>query len=138
MEISESDLFIGICFFLSTFSKDEYPEACVVSRARRVVSTGFSSISLLGDEGTSERFALAPFHNYSSTSGLDVYVDHTPSSSSLKYLANFDFKRLVYFETQELDTKEASLLSAKVVRFRGNLNWIRDRIATMKDSDIFI
>ena len=136
MKISDSELFLGLCFLISAFSKDKPPEGCIVVKEKKVISSGFSSIDILGEHnGTAEKFALSSLE---SLSGFDVYLDHTPSPLTLNYLSKFNFRKLVYFESKVLCTEEAQPLFSKVFRFDGNLNWIRDRVSKMKSFDIFI
>lgn len=136
MNVNESDLFIGLCFLLSSISKDKKQESCIVVKKKRIVSTGVSTVNLLGSlEGSSEFIALSAIGD--DLLNYEIYLDHTPSVIVIDYLSKFVPRKLIYFETVALCTEEARLASFEFVRFRGNLNWIRDRVASMKSFDIF-
>jgi len=136
MKVDEPNLFMGLCFILSSLSKDKDPRSCLVVKKRRIISSGFSNIDSLGSlEGSPELFAMSVVGG--SLSNYEIYLDHTPSAVILNYLSQFSPRRLTYFETDSLCTEEASLLKFDIIRFHGNLNWIRDRVASMKSFDIF-
>jgi hypothetical protein len=136
MKVGETDFFLGLCFFLSSLSKDKKQESCIVVKKRKIVSTGFSNINLLGSlEGSSEFIALSSIDN--SLRNYEIYLDHTPSTVVTNYLSKFTPRKLTYFETTALCVEEAQLASFDFVRFHGNLNWMRDKVALMKSFDIF-
>ncbi len=135
--ISDSELFVGLCFLFSSYSKDDVQESCIVARGRRILSSGFSSVDLLGElEGSSEKFAFSSLLDSSFLPTCEVYLDHTPKPEVLDYLSNISFRRLTYYPTEEISSDILGI-SSKIVRFQGNLNWIRDRIDLMKSFDIF-
>ena len=137
ISISDSELFVGLCFLFSSYSKDDVQESCIIARGRRILSSGFSSVDLLGDlEGSSEKFAFSSVLDSSFLSNCEIYLDHTPKPIVLDYLSDINFRRLTYYPTEDISCN-ASMLSSKISRFQGNLNWIRDRIEVMKGFDIF-
>jgi|GEM_PF-5848128 len=136
MNLNEPDFFLGLCFLFSSLSKDKRPQACLVVKKKRIISSGFSSVDLLGPlEGSAEFLATCSISD--SLSNYEIYLDHTPSVVVLNHLSHFLPRRIVYFETNPLCTEEASFTKFEFIRFQGNINWIRDKVALMKSFDIF-
>jgi len=134
--VCEDELFLGLCFFLSTSSRDRPPESCLVVKGKRIVSGSASSKCLLGElEGSAEFLSLSKL-NDEKLFNCEIYIDHTPSPLLLSYLSKFTFNRIVYFSIEEISS-EINFLKSSLVRFSGNLNWIRDKVSDMKGSDIF-
>jgi hypothetical protein len=136
MTIKEEELFMGVCFILSAFSKDKEKTACLVVKNKRIVSSGFNFIETIGDvNGSPEHFAFSP--ESSLLEGCDIYLNYTPTHESSCFLLKFLFRKLVYFHTKDLSQDTAELCLERIVRFDGNLNWIRDHVSLMKHFDIF-
>jgi hypothetical protein len=136
MNLNEPDFFLGLCFLFSSLSKDKRPQACLVVKKKRIISSGFSSVDLLGPlEGSGEFLATSSISD--SLSNYEIYLDHTPSVVVLNHLSHFLPRRIVYFETNPLCAEEVSFTKFEFIKFQGNINWIRDKVALMKSFDIF-
>jgi hypothetical protein len=138
MTISERELFMGLCFILSAFSKDKEKRACVLVKNKRIISSGFSSVDLLGElKGSPEFFCLSQ-SDLSFFTDCDVYLNYTPSVESVAFLSKISFKKLVFFDTCDADyTERFHHYFDRIIVFKENLNWIRDHIHLMKSFDIF-
>lgn len=137
MKVDDNEFFMGLCFILSSQSKDKVKQSCIVTLGKKIISSGFSSIDMLGNiEGLSEKFAFSSLQ--ANSSPFNVYIDHTPSQFALNYLCNFTVKKIVYFHTIDIVLTPSSSFHSKILKFNGNLNWLRDCIYNMERSDIFI
>lgn len=71
-----------------------------------------------------------------------VYLTYTPDYSGLSFLISAGLRKIVYFKTDDLCEESQDLIQtyryASVMPFDGNLNWIKDYLAVLEGSGIFV
>ena len=87
--------------------------------------------------------SLDPEYFMASTHGLpkckSIFLTYTPNSNSIKMLANTDVKKIIFFQTENIEEDTISLCSninIDICKYKGNIHWMRDYIFFMRSKDI--
>lgn len=154
------DYYMGLAFFVASKSKDPNTQigAVIVSGYNEPISTGYNGPpSNIDDELVDwSRPAKYDFvihaeinsitYAKSNLEGSTLYVTGRPCKNCMLQIVSNKIKRVVYFNLKVakgsmLADEESWLKSMEIARlgdvkleeFKGNLNWMGDRIYKMKD-----
>lgn len=158
------DFYMGLAFWLASKSKDPSTQcgAIVISKDNEPLGTGYNGpprkirdTDFSWDR--SEKYSKiihaeknAIWHSEDDTIGATLYVTAKPCSDCMIDIVKAEISRVIYFpytsdsgsmlrkdEIYEETENLAELGNVHLVRFTGNLNWMRDRMKWMESQGIF-
>jgi len=134
LSVTDHEFFMGLSFLSSCkIAKNKDYLGALLVKGNRIVSN-----SLEFNDTSCEYELLNSYEG--DTVGCDLYITRTPSFESLSLIKTFNFN-LIYFETNKIDLRSLELVSSSpfsILKFNGNLNWIRDQIKKLEQNDIFV
>lgn len=154
------DYYMGMAFWIASKSKDPATQngAVIVSASNRIIGTGYNGppASYNDDDLDWSRPAKYPHIIHAERNAIDyctapwelpgsvIYVTARPCRDCMPGIANAQIKKVVWFpmshDPQSMVMQDVELIDDIVrrskidfVEFKGNLNWMRDRLAYMID-----
>lgn len=140
--LSDHDYFMGLAWMASVRSKQAKSALFVDNNNVLHTTINNKANALLPDDdkfNLDASICLLNTINSLSCSGT-LYLTYTPDANTILILLNSLVKKVVYYETEAVNTDIDNLCSNAnliFVKYEGNLNWMKDYIYLLKHSDIF-
>lgn len=162
---SREEKYMGLAFWVASFSKDPNTQhgAVIISSDNVPIATGYNGPAR-GIKDSAISWARPDKYDYivhaeenaianasRSVNGATVFVTGKPCAKCMLSMVNHDIKEVIYFPYKSLDKNSmhsdgrigektdeiAKLGNVDLTKFKGNLNWMRDRIQFMFEAGVF-
>jgi len=159
----KDDFYMAMAFWASSRSKDPNTQvgAVIVDDKNVPLGWGYNGLprNIKDHEISWSRPEKYPYiihaeinaidHSYGELSQATLYVTALPCKSCMLRLVSYNMKRVVYFDYKsdknsslnsndiEIAKEIARLGMMTLIKYEGNLNWMRDRIKTMEQIGVF-
>ncbi len=157
------DRYMGLAFWVASFSKDPNTQvgALLIGSDNRPLGYGYNGPprgidDLAIDWARPQKYRWmvhaeenAIYNSVANVAGATLYVTAKPCTKCMLTLASHQIKEIIYFpydpkdlnstlvEAHDFTDEISSVSKINLIKFNGNLNWLRDRLNFMENQGIF-
>lgn len=140
--VSKDDYYMGLAFIAAATSSTIKPQGAILVNAEdRVVGMGRTEAPTNLENEHLIHAEMNSILNVGKAEYGTLYVTHTPCYNCIMAILASKIKRVVYFENKKLDDNSQNVINVshtQIVKYTGNINWMRDYLKTLKIQDIFV